>query len=81
MVQRHLSQSVRESLCAMLWRFAVLNERVLEESDRTILAALTDEIQTAESVQFDVSIADGKVTIQCNHIQYQFDDPSAKGSP
>ncbi len=78
MVQRRLSQAVRDTLHATLFRFTASHERDLEDSDRTVLAAIIDEIQTAETVQFDVSIDNGKVTIRCNAIQYQFDDPSAK---
>ena len=81
MVQRRLTGAVRERLSEMLTRFTQADERALEESDRTILGAMREEINHSDNVKFDVDIntKTGRVTISCNEIKYTFDDPSIKG--
>lgn len=78
---RKLSKQVRNSLQRMVHEFALTNEKLLPESDRHILGAIYQEIQTADDVKLNITVGkDGKVQVDCNEITYKFNDPTPKDS-
>lgn len=75
MPARKLIKPLRQVLEGMVLRLAFENEKVLTDSDRTILDAIRKEMGEGKDFDLRITMIDGKAVVKCNEIQYKLDDP------